>query len=274
MSRNFFKKIAITIAIIISILIVIVVQNSSNDISHNQIIKEVIKNPEISEDRKIEEIKLNMVSSVVKLTYISKIPAIMSLSEAKESPMGSATGFSIGYISDKNISYVITNDHFCTNALIDPTSKIVIEKTNKTSLDYTGEGAVADILYSSPEYDLCLVATKTHIPAVKLKEESARINPFDTVYVIGAPDGTLPIILKTFYSGEITRKKIKLGGMSEEGNSFLLISEEFYPGHSGSPVFNNEGEVIGIIFATLRTYGGIAIKVDDLRKFLNDFSKM
>jgi V8-like Glu-specific endopeptidase len=54
------------------------------------------------------------------------------------------------------------------------------------------------------------------------------------------------------------------------GEPFLLTSEEVYPGHSGSPIFNENGEVIGIIFASFPTYGGIGIPVGDIHKFLQD----
>ena len=59
--------------------------------------------------------------------------------------------------------------------------------------------------------------------------------------------------------------------MSEEGNDLLLVSEQIFPGHSGSPVFNQEGELIGVVFASMQTYGGIAISHKDISELLYRF---
>ena len=69
-------------------------------------------------------------------------------------------------------------------------------------------------------------------------------------------------------SNIISRKEVALGSMGTEGNSFLLISEQVFPGHSGSPVFTKDGKVIGIVFGALKSYGGLAISVKDVYKIL------
>ena len=58
--------------------------------------------------------------------------------------------------------------------------------------------------------------------------------------------------------------------MSDEGNPIILISEQVFPGHSGSPVFTKEGKVIGAIFGALRSYGGLAVSVKDIYVVMED----
>ena len=52
--------------------------------------------------------------------------------------------------------------------------------------------------------------------------------------------------------------------MGPEGSPLILLSEQVFPGHSGSPVFTKDGRVIGIVFGALRSYGGLAVSVKDI----------
>ena len=45
-----------------------------------------------------------------------------------------------------------------------------------------------------------------------------------------------------------------------------------FPGHSGSPVFNERGEVIGVIMASMSAgYGGIIIPSESIISFLKAY---
>ena len=53
---------------------------------------------------------------------------------------------------------------------------------------------------------------------------------------------------------------------------FLVIEALIYPGSSGSPVFNKQGKVVGVIFATLQSSDpvevrGLAVDAAELKIF-------
>jgi len=56
---------------------------------------------------------------------------------------------------------------------------------------------------------------------------------------------------------------------------FLVVEAAIYPGSSGSPLFNEHGEVVGVVFATLRSRDpaevkGLAVDVRELNLFLEE----
>ncbi|MGM0651318.1 MAG: S1C family serine protease [Bacillota bacterium] len=56
----------------------------------------------------------------------------------------------------------------------------------------------------------------------------------------------------------------------------IIVEAMIYPGSSGSPVFNELGEVVGVIYATLRNsepaeVKGLAVSAAELRQFLSEF---
>jgi len=66
----------------------------------------------------------------------------------------------------------------------------------------------------------------------------------------------------------VKRERVDMGGLSGSENPFLLISEQVFPGHSGSPIYTKDGRVVGILFGALRSYGGLAASNQDIHFFL------
>jgi len=212
-----------------------------------------------------------MVGSVVRLSYFSSMMSIMNYGEANLEKISTATGFSIGYDPDTNISFVITNDHFCERIILDPTSALMAEKSDVARISNDGaSGILSEVVYTSGEYDLCLIKLFGRVGGVTLAPDGYRPKQFDRIYIIGAPSGNLPIIVETFYSADIPRDQISIGSLTDVGEPFLMTSEIVFPGHSGSPIFNNNGQVVGVIFASLSSYGGIGIPVRDIYKFIEE----
>ena len=90
----------------------------------------------------------------------------------------------------------------------------------------------------------------------------------EIVTTVGAPGGVFPIITKTNVSAVVDRQKTKLGEMSPDGNPIGMLSAKVYPGQSGSPVYNNDGKVIGILFSATHTYGGFFVLNSDIYDFV------
>lgn len=186
--------------------------------------------------------------------------------------LSTASGFSIQYNPVDDISFIITNDHFCSAIM--PNSILAIENYKKTAPNISNDYISSKVLYTDSELDLCLIAAFGFIKPAIIADISYQPELFEKVFIVGGPTGNFPIIIDTYISGSSTRESIMLGGISNDGNDFLLISEQIFPGHSGSPVFNQEGEVIGVVFASLETYGGFAISHKDIFELLFRFQNI
>ena len=212
--------------------------------------------------------KRHLLDPVVKLSMFSPAEVIGS-GALSGLVLGSATGFSVSYDPETNTSMIITNDHFC-NEFIENTSLILIAEGSRTPRinGPTKDFSTGTVLKTNPEKDLCLVSIIGFFQPALLAGKDYNIQATDEVTIVGGPSGTFPIITDTYISGHLDREEVGLGGISKEGNKFLFISGFIFPGHSGSPVYNKQNQVIGVIFASLPTYGCIAIQIKDLHDFL------
>lgn len=182
-----------------------------------------------------------------------------------------ATGFSVGYDQKTDETTILTNDHFCNS--FKENRALIVE-------NYLGEivfgierGIDSLILSTREDMDLCAIKIKGYIRPAELKPKDYHPILFEEIFVVGGPAGDFPIIIDTYLSSKIKRDKIAIGNLnslSPLGNDFLMISEQVFPGHSGSPIYSKDGEVIGIVFGALRSYGGLGASHNDIHSFLED----
>lgn len=176
--------------------------------------------------------------------------------------VSSATGFSAKYDPAKNESIIITNDHFCKGNL--DNAKFMVETYREGYLNGSSKAFGAKHVLSMPRLDLCILSVDGYIKPVEIVGYDHRVSPFEKIYVVGGPSGTFPIIFDSYVSRYMDRKDVNLGLLNSSGNPFILISEQVFPGHSGSPVYNQEGKVVGIVFGALKSYGGLVISSQDI----------
>jgi len=212
-----------------------------------------------------------MLEPVVKLSMVIIPPYASGASPSEGLLLGSATGFSIKYNSENDTSYLITNDHFCVNFMQSRNAVMIVENSDRPRISpSSGEFMTGQIVFSDSTKDLCLVQVRGFIRPAKLADRGYTARQFEEITVVGAPTGTFPIITESYISGNLSRDEVGLGSMTETGNDFLFLSAMIFPGHSGSPVYNSNREVIGVVFAALPTYGSIAIPINDLYEFLDE----
>jgi S1-C subfamily serine protease len=225
--------------------------------------KEIVMLEDSHSKAKIKEER--MMHPTVKITSI-----IMKASSESESgghaDLAAATGFGVKYDIKKNESLIVTNDHFCKTG--NSNVIFIIEDYSKSSLESKRSYLEGRVVLTKASLDLCLIRASGYIRPAVLADYHYTPRAFEEIYVVGGPHGNFPIIFDSYVSKTIRREAITLGSMDQEGNPLLLISEQVFPGHSGSPVFKRDGEVIGIVFGALRSYGGLAISVKDIYKIL------
>ena len=165
-------------------------------------------------------------------------------------------------------SYILTAGHVCnveiTKEGLEETKKMKIEIS---VLTHKNEMHNSNIIHSNRlknnKADLCLLET-TKLDHYGIKISMRKPQTGDRLYSMGAPAGiyhppTVPI-LEGIYSGEMP-----------DGRNFLS-SVPAVGGSSGSPVFNKEMKLVGVIFASHPRFNHISISTGhkDTKQFLID----
>jgi tetratricopeptide (TPR) repeat protein len=150
----------------------------------------------------------------------SKAVVVVVTLDEKGEPMGQGSGFIV-----RPDGAIVTNYHVISDA------KDIKVKIGEKILDIEG------LIHADKENDLVILKAKgENLPTVKLGDlEKAHIG--EKIYVISSPKGMENTISDGLLSGirEIDEKR-----------KILQITAPVSPGSSGGPVFNNNGEVIGI----------------------------
>lgn len=139
------------------------------------------------------------------------------------------TGFNI-----RPDGYIITNEH-------------VVDHTNQVHIHTKKQGSyLGKVIATFPEEDLAIVDIEANnLPALSISsEENWEQRTDEKVYFIGNPLGFVQVANEGTIAGTTQLNDSKI--------PFLMIDAPIYKGNSGSPVINEQGEVIAVIFATLR----------------------
>jgi len=230
-------------------------------------VKDIILLSESQSDAIIRQER--MLFPVVKITHIINSPNDSGSTAIYPSVLASASGFSISYSPADDASLIITNDHFCKE--IKANSSLIIENYKNEIIDAVNNAASARVLISDPSLDLCLLYIHGFVSPATIASPELDQQRFEEIFIIGGPAGDFPIIVDTYISSFMNRSDIRMGQISNEGAPFLLTSEQIFPGHSGSPIYNKRGEVIGVIFGALPTYGGVGSSHKDLYDLLDRY---
>lgn len=139
------------------------------------------------------------------------------------------TGFNVA--SD---GLIVTNHH-------------VVEKSNRVNVYFRNRDSyVGKVIATRPDLDLAIVDIKAkNLPVLPLAaEQDWEMWNSENILFIGNPLGFSQIA-----NEGVVKSPIQLSGWDVP---VLMIEAPIYKGNSGSPVINQEGQVIGVIFATLQ----------------------
>jgi serine protease Do len=180
----------------------------------------------------------------------------------------------------KSIVVVQANNSKGTGFNIDPSGTIV---TNHHVIDDGGnitvrfpEGKVfrAEVVTSNSDKDLAVLQIRgkgLDLPTLTLAEEKTW-NKQDHIYFIGNP------LFYAYIANEGTIMDTTL--LKDRALEAMIIDAPIYKGNSGSPVIDQEGNVIAVIFATTqykveqqKFNVGLAIPIEYLDQLLEDVRK-
>ena len=164
--------------------------------------------------------------------------------------------------------YVVTNHHVIADATLDNTLPITVSFQDGTSYKATLVG------YEAGNDLAVLKIDATNLNPVKLGDSDLLI-PGQPVMAIGNPLGELTYSI----TDGIVSAMDRLITM-EDGSSMNMLQTNaaINPGNSGGPLFNSQGEVIGITTAKYSTSSsgtsveglGFAIPINDVKSLISD----
>ncbi|MEI6315054.1 MAG: DegQ family serine endoprotease [Syntrophus sp. (in: bacteria)] len=157
--------------------------------------------------------------------------------ESKQNSLGS------GFIISSD-GYIFTNNHVVAKA-----DKIKVKLSNGKEYD-------AEVKGKDPNTDLALIKIKPDrdLPCVKLGD-SDMLRVGDWVFAIGNPFG----LDHTVTAGIVSAKGRVIGAGPYD--NFIQTDASINPGNSGGPLFNLDGEVVGINTAIAAQGQGIGFAV-------------
>lgn len=136
------------------------------------------------------------------------------------------------------------------------TAAHVVQEADEIMVSFTdGQNLEAEIVSSITATDVALIKVKKKInnPVVSKLGNSDFVKTGEPVFIIGAPLGLEHSLSAGHISGRI--KKTQVGG-GESESEFFQTDTAINTGNSGGPLFNKDGEVIGIVSHILSKSGG------------------
>ena len=147
------------------------------------------------------------------------------------------------------------------------TNRHLLERAVSVRVSFPGIGTfTAEQWTVYPDADLAVLEFEAEdLPVVELSGAPAYLD--QEVLIIGNPMQFARVANR----GEVV-------GYRDNPQSeipLIIVEAMIYPGSSGSPVFNELGEVVGVIYATLRNsepseVKGLAVSAAELRQFLSE----
>lgn len=186
---------------------------------------------------------------------------------------GGGTGWSTNSVFHGPV--IITNHHVCE----------VQSDNNVTIETETGNVFIRPILKRSFEHDLCMISG-VGLPPMQLAKNPAI--KFDRLSVVGHPLLAPSTLTEGTYVGDVI-EQIGYNAKDEKCDppsrfidggffgSFCVLDMELslttvpvYPGNSGSPILNKDGDVVGVVnSADTRTRYGAFIPLPYVKEFIN-----
>ena len=170
------------------------------------------------------------------------MPTMPSPQEQKHTSLGS------GFIISSD-GYILTNTH-----VVDHADKVIVRLQDRRTL-------TAKVVGTDPTYDIALLKIDAggSLPAVSIGD-SRSLKPGQWVLAIGSPFG----FDYTVTQGIVSAVGRNLGQQDQPYTSFIQTDVPINRGNSGGPLFNLQGQVVGInsqIYSNTGDYLGVSFSI-------------
>jgi len=174
-------------------------------------------------------------------------------------------------------------DNYCSSSTVDYKGQIFTVTNNHCcnhGLGMFGEGEVRvgdfieKVIHQSILHDVCILTSKYIASPIKLADKGVEV--LDKVLVMGYPRGGF-LTPRWGHVIHLNREVCISDGIDEACAPSNFLSTITYGGNSGSPIFNDKGELVNIIYAGntfIHTYG-ISVPYVFIKDALNEaYSKV
>ncbi len=145
----------------------------------------------------------------------------------------SGSGVAVAHIGDKTV--IMTAGHICKAVLVPG-----VDSSEFMVWNIEGRGFYSSIISISPHFDLCLLSVDEVLPIARIAKDSPSSG--DKVFYSGYPVGFYMPGLLHHFAGY-------MAGVDPTGDHLYNIPA--IGGSSGSPVYNEKGEIVGILSAVM-----------------------
>ncbi len=124
------------------------------------------------------------------------------------------------------------------------TNRHLVETADYITVSFAGSGRHRAVnWYWSDAADLAVIVLESAgLPVIKA-DSDYELSPGEAVMVIGNPLSFTGIALRGWIEAT--------GRVGRSGEAVVVINAPIHPGHSGSPLFNEKGKVVGIVYASV-----------------------
>ena len=178
----------------------------------------------------------------------AKIPVEIEDTGGDENvPISVSTGTGASISSNPNYSDILTAGHVCAEFDVPEVLAQSIQ-TNFYLLDIAGNNYSADLVAIDHESDLCLLRIYTPTKPAKVSEK--KLKSGDKVFYSGYPLGIYNPGSLHHFSGYFS---------GTDPNGYSMYSLPAAPGASGSPIFDEDDKLVGIISAIPEEFSHLSI---------------
>lgn len=219
-------------------------------------------------DREVAQVQTVKVDGKTQMSmsevYASNVNSVVSINVSATTnyfgqtvqTAASGTGF---FITEDG--YILTNHHVISDA-----------SSVKVTL-YNGETYDAKVIGSDEDYDIAVLKIDVTGATPVVLGDSSKVAIGESVAAVGNPLGELTFSMSEGIVSCVNR------AINVDGTPFNMIQVDcsINPGNSGGPLFNEYGEVVGIVSAKYSSYAsqsveglGFAIPINDVAAMIQD----
>lgn len=185
-----------------------------------------------------------------------------------------STGALLGSAVAIDKEHLITAGHFCETAMEGIVANTLVPNVKINYMNENDELASLEnaqiVEYQFDAHlDICILKKKRHgIKPVKISQNLEKMKFGDVVYSVGFPLGVFPAIINQGFLSTIETETLPLPVL----NGKILSSPAIAGGNSGGALFNDLGEMIGLVVMVHPQYHHIdlAIKSSDILDYLKN----